>query len=67
MYNIFKPHVVHNEYNNKYYVRKFTTFGWAYQDNDTNYWWPRMNEWSGHLTSESAIKHCNSKVRKVYP
>jgi hypothetical protein len=67
MYNIFKPHVVHNEYINKYFVRKYTTFGWAYKDKDSNYWWNRMNEWSSHSTLQEAIKHCDSRIRKVYP
>jgi hypothetical protein len=67
MYNIFKPHVVLNENNERYYVRKFTVFGWLYKDKDSQFWWTRSNDWSGHESLESAIKSCNAKFKKVYP
>jgi hypothetical protein len=68
MYNIFKPHVIYNEVNDRYYIRKYVPImGWMYKSNNDDFWWNRVNDWNFYSDLETAIKHCKFKFQKVYP
>ena len=68
LYNPFKPHIVLFD-NYHYAVRKLTSLGWAYLDNNKfdpcdDYWWHGVTLRSGTYYSFGTYKEADDRLRK---